>query len=106
MDVFSTVVGVIVAAIALFVGYKIGVKDGFRGGVQTGRHMERAFAEQERRLLLARTVRAQAQLETRLSSRSLPAPEFSGENGSMPEQMEFTAFSDSIQQVRDRHPHP
>lgn len=61
-----------VAGVALFVGYKIGIKDGFRGGVQTGRLLERSHADEERRFLTARLVHAQAELHAQADLHRLP----------------------------------
>ena len=74
VDVFTTVVGIVVAGIALFVGYRVGIKDGFRGGFQSGRAVERRLAVEERRFLTARVVRAEGLLnavkQKALASRS------------------------------------
>ena len=72
MDVFTTVVGIVIAGIALFVGYRVGVKDGFRGGFQSGRTLERQLAVEQRRLIAARTVREQASFQPVVEQRSLP----------------------------------
>jgi hypothetical protein len=72
VDVFTTVVGIVIAGIALFVGYRVGVKDGFRGGFQSGRSLERQLAVEQRRLIAARTVREQATLQPVFEQRSLP----------------------------------
>ena len=75
MDVFTTVVGIVIAGIALFVGYRVGVKDGFRGGFQSGRSLERQLAVEQRRLIEARTVREQATFQPAVEQRSLlPSP--------------------------------
>ena len=72
MDVFTTVVGIVIAGIALFVGYRVGVKDGFRGGFQSGRTLERQLAVEQRRLIAARAVREEALLQPVVERRSLP----------------------------------
>ncbi len=72
MDVFATVLAIVIAGIALFVGYRVGIKDGFRGGVQTGRSMERRQAEEQRRFLTARLVQAQAELHAHAALHGLP----------------------------------
>ena len=72
MDLFATVVTIVFAGIALFVGYKVGIKDGFRGGMHTGRQIERRAAEEERRYLAARLVNVQAELAAHAPQRALP----------------------------------
>jgi len=73
VDVFTTVVGILIAGAALFVGYRLGIKDGFRGGFQTGRTLERQLAAEERRYLLSRTVREEPLLEAAPQQLTLPA---------------------------------
>ena len=79
VDVFTTVVGIVIAGIALFIGYRIGVKDGFRGGFQSGRTLERQLAVEQRRLITARTVREGALLQTVLEQKALPTLQAAGE---------------------------
>ena len=104
MDVFSTVIGLLLAGIALFVGYRVGVKDGFRGGVHTGRMVERSRAAEERRFLAARAANSQPQIDGPFLPNRLPAP-YATAHDALSRHWGEEDRSEAFEQVGDAHAH-